>query len=467
MKDRSFHRLRTLQGPVALSILFLVTIALWLEAAPPGGWFGGASRSLSALGLAVGLVGYTSFAANLLLGARLPSLDRFFGGLESMYRVHRINGRFAYAALALHVALILCSRAVDDVGAALALLSPAAGATVLAGVAAFVAMSVAIALTLRARLTNETFIYVQRSFGLIFMAGALHAFLTPGAKASSSALTAYLAGLSILALAAFTYRSLFGNLLVRRYDYVVSSVVELDPAVVEISLAPTDRALTARAGQFVFVTFYSDRFNAQFHPMTVMPEGDTAVIVLRPGDARHQFHPFSLTSPVGARELRLVVKAVGDFTSALHELEPGAVARVEGPYGDFSYRNVPGRRQIWVAGGIGITPFLSMARSLRADDGYRVDLLWGVNDRTQAFFADELRSIEAGLEGFGFVLVPEDERGFIDARMLLSAASGDVAEFLIVGPPPMERALRAQLLEAGVAEGRIHSERFAFGPPRA
>lgn len=463
---RSDQAARSIRGPAALLLLYLVPVALWLDAMPPELWWGRGSLWASATAVAAGLVGFTSFAANLVLGARLPLVDRFFGGLESMYRIHRVNGRFAYLTIVVHLCLTVGARTVDGPGEGLRLLLPAAGFGLFVGVVAFAAMSIAIGLTLYARLTNEAFIYVQRSFGAVFMAGALHAFLVPGAGRGETAITAFLAIVATVAVGAFAYRSLLGDLLVRRYDYLVSTVVELDPAVVEISLAPVDRALTAGAGQFVFVTFYSDRFNAQFHPMTVTPEGGAAVIVLRPGDARHQFHPFSLTSPAGARELSLVVKAVGDFTAALRQLEPGAVARVEGPYGDFSYRNVPAKRQIWIAGGIGITPFLSMARSLSADDGYRIDLFWGVNDRTQAFFADELRSIEAALDGFTFELVPEDERGFIDARMLLLDDADDAVQFLIVGPPPMERALRAQLLREGVAERRIHSERFAFGPPR-
>lgn len=456
---------RNLQGPLLLGLVYLVPLILWADAVAPSMGRGGSGTVLSSLALGVGIAGYSAFSANVVLGGRLPVVDRFFGGLEAMYRVHRVNGRIAYLLVATHVVLVLASRAVDSWSAAFRLLSPSADGSVVLGALAFVAMSASIAATLYARLTHETFVYVQRSFGVIFVVVGAHVFMTAGAKASSRALTLYLAVLGTAAVAAFVYRSLFGNILVRRYDYLVASVTALDENVVEIAMEPVDRALSARPGQFVFVTFYSDAFNAQFHPVSIEAGEGSAVIVLRPGDARDQFHPFSLTSPGGSRELRLAIKAVGDFTSGLRKLDAGAAARVEGPYGEFSHLNMPRPRQVWLAGGIGITPFLSMARSLTGDR-FDVDLYWGVNTRPQAYFAEELAAIAATVDGFRFHLVVEETDGFISPEMVAETFGYEGAEILIVGPPAMEAALRARFLDAGVPERSIHSERFAFGPRR-
>lgn len=455
---------RNLHGPVLLGLVYLAPLVLWADAVGPSLGRSGAV-TLSSLALGAGIAGFSAFAANIVLGGRLPVVDRFFGGLEAMYRVHRVNGRIAYLLVSSHVVLVLASRAADSWSAVVQLLSPSAGAPLVLGALAFVAMSASLAATLYARLTHETFVYVQRSFGVIFVIAGTHVFMTAGAKASSSALTIYLAFLAAAAVAAFLYRSLFGNILVRRYDYVVTAVTPLDTNVVEIAMEPLDRSLRARPGQFVFVTFYSDAFNAQFHPMSIEAQEGSAVIVLRPGDARDQFHPFSLTSPGDSRELRLAVKAVGDFTSGLRKLEAGAAARVEGPYGEFSHLNMRHSRQIWLAGGIGITPFLSMARSLTGDR-FDVDLYWGVDTRGQAYFADELHALSARLEGFRFHLVVEETDGFISPEMVAETSGYEGAEILIVGPPAMERALRERFVEAGVSERSIHSERFAFGPRR-
>ncbi|MFP5350994.1 MAG: ferric reductase-like transmembrane domain-containing protein [Actinomycetota bacterium] len=453
---------RRWRGPLALAALTGAPVVLWL-AGDPGPLRGDASRWLSSLAVAAGLMAIAAFALNVVLGARLPWVHRAVGGLEPLYALHRANGRVVYGFVMLHVCLVLASRSVVSLEQVPRLFWPSPSGALLIGVVAFVVMTIGIYLTLYARLTHESFVYVQRVLGGTFALAALHVFLTNRAVSSSPLLRGYLFVLGTGAVLAWIYRSVLGNLLVRRFDHVVTEVRRLDPEVVEITMGPVDRALHAKPGQFVFVTFYSDRFNAQFHPISMRATGSSAVIELRPGDSRDQFHPFSLTSTPNDRELRLVVKAVGSFTRALHLLEPGAAARVEGPYGGFSYLNVANPRQVWLAGGIGITPFLSMARSLEPG-GRQILLMHGVKTRAEAFFAEELREIETRVPDLRVLIVPEDETGFINAGMIEKEFGLEGTDFFIVGPPAMEEALFRQLVAKGVPEERIHSERFAFGP---
>ena len=453
---------RTLRGPLALAFLTTAPVLLWL-AGEPGPLRGDASRWLSIAAVSVGLMAVTAFALNVVLGARLPLAHRLLGGLEPLYALHRVNGRVVYGLVLLHVCLVVASRSAVSFEQVGRLFWPWPTAGVLVGLIAFLAMTIGIYLTLYARLTHETFVYVQRALGGTFALAALHVLFTNNAISSSRLLKGYLAVLGGLAVVSWIYRSVLGSLLVRRFDYVVTEARELDREVVEITMAPVGRALQAEPGQFVFVTFYSDRFNAQFHPISMRASGNSAVIELRPGEAREQFHPFSLTSTPNDRELRLVVKAVGSFTRALHLLEPGAGARVEGPYGEFSYLNVDNPRQVWIAGGIGITPFLSMVRSLEPG-GRQILLLHGVKTRAEAFFADELEEIALRVPDLRVQIVPEDEAGFINAGMIEAQFGLVETDFLIVGPPAMQEAVSRQLAAKGVPETRIHSERFAFGP---
>jgi predicted ferric reductase len=311
------------------------------------------------------------------------------------------------------------------------------------------------------------FIYVQRSFGIIFLIASLHVFMTSGIKASSPALTIYLGVLAAAGVAAWIYRSVFGNLLVRRHDYLVTGVRQLDKWVVEITMTPrAGRPLDYIPGQFVFVTFFSSEFNAQFHPVSIEHEGEYAIVTLRPGEVSNQFHPFSLTSAPGEGNLRIAVKAVGDFTRAMHKLGEGAVAKVEGPYGGFSHLKVPRKRQVWVAGGIGITPFLSMVRSLNGS-GHQIDLYFGVKSLDQSYFLAELLALDRTKDDFRLIHVPEDEIGYITADRI-EETTGDLksVDFLLCGPPPMVKNLRGQLIDKGVPRSHIHFEKFALGQPR-
>jgi predicted ferric reductase len=343
-----------------------------------------------------------------------------------MYGVHRINGQLAYALLLCHVALMLASRATLSLTTALDLIGPGAGWTVFAGVLAFIAFTISIALTLFVRLGHEVFVYVQRSFGFIFLLACYHVFTTHGAKAQSPALDWYMAALATLGVAAFAYRSVLGNLLVRRHPYRVAAANRLAEFVTEVVMEPLARPLAFTPGQFVFVNFRSLAMSEALRPLELSMEHQ--VFSFRAGEVGNQ-----------------------------------ARAVVEGPYGSFSHRNVPRDRQVWIAGGIGVTPFLSMARGLGDHDRLDVDFYYCVEREQEAHFLDELRTIAARRPGFRVAVVPRDRDGFLSVERL-AAEQPDLraADVLICGPPVMIESLRAQLTAVGVPPEQIHAEEFGF-----
>jgi predicted ferric reductase len=417
---------------------------LWAATAPLDTRFDGRFQTLTSIAVLLAYAGTAAFALNLVLGARLRVVEALFGGLDRMYRAHRVNGQLAFALLLGHVVLILASRATISSETALDLLGPGAGWTVFAGVLAFAGMTVAIVLTLLVRLNHELFVYVQRSFGVVFLGATYHVFTSSGARGDSQALNVYLAAIATLGIAAFAYRSVLGSLLVHRRRYRVRGVNRLDENVTEFELEPVEQPLAFTTGQFVFVCFHSPALDERFGLLL-----------------RNQFHPFSITSAPDEGMLRITVKAVGDYTRAIRLLEPGAEAVVEGPYGSFGAQTT-NERQVWIAGGIGVTPFLSMSRSLDGN-APAVDFYYCVEHDSEAHFLDELRSIARAREGFRVVLVPRDTDGFLTGERL-AAENADLAtaDVLVCGPPAMIDSLRPQLAARGVVRKRFHAEEFGF-----
>jgi predicted ferric reductase/mono/diheme cytochrome c family protein len=454
-------KLAPLRGPLVLMALCAIPLLLWARSGPLDPRFDGSFATLESVAVLCAFAGTSAFALNLVLGARLRFVEALFGGLDRMYKAHRVNGQVAFALLLGHVALILASRATVSNDTALDLLRPGAGRTVFVGVLAFAAMTVAILLTLVVRLGHEVFVYVQRTFGFIFLAATYHVFTTDGAADESTALNVYMATLATLGVAAFAYRSLLGNVLVRRRPYTVTAVYRLDEFVTEIVMEPLRQPLRFSPGQFLFVNFRSLALGDQFRPLDVSVQRQ--VFSFRAGEVSNQFHPFSITSAPHERTLRITVKAVGDYTRALRGLEEGAEAIVEGPYGAFSHRGLPGSTQLWLAGGIGVTPFLSMARSLRYANEPAVDFYYCVERAEEAHFLDELGAIAARRGDFRVTVMARDEVGLLTAERL-AREHGDLAEreILICGPPAMIESLRSQLLAHGVPGDRIHAEEFGF-----
>jgi ferredoxin-NADP reductase len=124
---------------------------------------------------------------------------------------------------------------------------------------------------------------------------------------------------------------------------------------------------------------------------------------------------------------------------------------------------------VFVAGGIGITPYHSMLRYF-ADTGapYRATLVYSNRDRESAPFLDELGDYEGTLPNFRLVLTMTDDSGwdgetrYIDAEMLRDHLGElDSYTFLVTGPPPMVESVAEKLTGAGVPEEQVLPERFS------
>ncbi|MGH2827309.1 MAG: ferredoxin reductase family protein, partial [Actinomycetota bacterium] len=409
MKLWRMRRASSYLGPVLIVVACALPLALWAQAAPFGLRFGDSAATLRSIAVLCGLAGITAFACNLVIGGRFAVLEPLFGSLDRMYRVHHRTGVTSFLLLLAHGALMLASAATDSLGAAVRLVLPSPNWTVTLGALALLAMSIVIGLTLYARLGHEVYLWVHRFFGAVFALGALHAFRTPGTKALSPALTIYLAIAVTAGFAAYAYRSLLGDLLVRRRYFRVTGINRRGGEVSEITLDPLDSQLDFTPGQFVFLTFQSRSMSEQFRPFSREREGQSELVSLRAGAIRKQFHPFSITSSPARRELQVAIKASGDYTGALRHLEVGDQAWIEGPYGRFSHLHVESRRQIWIAGGIGVTPFLSMARSL--EPSYDVDLYYATKSRSVAYFIDDFEALARDHPGLHLTVYPEDENG--------------------------------------------------------
>lgn len=450
------------RGPAVLGVVVLIPVVLWFTAAPLDTRFLDARTTLTSIAVVCALAGTTCFAMNLLLGARLHLVDHLFGGLDRMYQTHRINGRVAFLLLLAHGVLIVASRATTSLDSAIGVLTGDEGWTVTLGVIALIAMAAAIYQTLYVRLNHELFVFVQRSFGVIFLIAALHVFRTPGTKALSPALTYYLFAVAASGILAWLYRSILGDQLVRKHEYRVSKVNRLDQSVTELTLTPEDRPLEFTPGQFAFITLYSKEMEKIFHPFDVVYDGGNAVFTMRSGAVRRQAHPFSITSSPGDRDLKVAVKALGDFTRALRSVEHGAFATVEGPYGAFSHIKIPNRKQIWIAGGIGITPFLSMARSMTGTE-FEIDFYYAMETGDEGYFLDELWEIADKNPRMKVIPIRRDRLGYMTA----DDVAGVTKDFkdrniLICGPPPMIDGLTAQFVAMGVPRNQIHFEKFGF-----
>jgi len=188
-------------------------------------------------------------------------------------------------------------------------------------------------------------------------------------------------------------------------------------------------------------------------------------------DGKDVVRCYSISSPPAARGyLEISVRKQGLVSNALHAMvRPGSMLSVRAPAGAFVYPGGDDRPLVLLAGGIGITPLMSMLRHALLNEPTRpVALLYSARELADFAFRDELLTLARRHDDLRLVFAatrgeapPDVHRGRIDAT-LLSSAVPDLqhAISMICGPQAMIDDLTATLHGLGVAADQVRSERF-------
>ena len=421
-----------------VTILAFIPILLWLNVPSSQSRLAGFSTILASLGQLFGLVGVVLFSINLILSARLRLFDRYLNGLNNVYLKHNQIGQIALILLLFHPLLLISKYSVNIHEAALFLWLSDDWA-INWGILALGIMIFLIVITLYLMPKYNIWKWTHKFLGLAFFLAALHVWLIPSDVSIYLPLRIYIISLAGLGLAAFLYKSILGRFLIKKYKYVVTDVKLANNLVIEIILRPQTEKITFSPGQFVFLNFKDSRIGLESHP-------------------------FSLTSAPTDNEITFLIKNLGDYTKTLNDLTLGTIAEVEGPFGNFSFEKTIRKSQIWIAGGIGITPFISMAKDLPLDQGYKIDLLYCVRNENETVKFDLLENISAMSNGcFRVILFCSNSSGRITIDSIKNLAGSILEkEILICAPPAMIQSLKKTLTLNGVARKYIHSEEFSF-----
>ncbi len=418
---------RPIAGTLIIASVALMPVVLW-------SLFGWRDITWDVIARWAGLIGLSLLSVNVILSARLKILGKLFHGLDRMYRVHHIIGCLTLLALLLHSNILILLHTNISVRAGYLFLTDTSDLGLIAGRFGLLLLISAMIVVLYFKVKYQWFITAQRVMGAVVFVGGYHALFVNGSDIRRiTPLFIYMLALGGTAAAIYLYRSVFHRSLQRPYDYVIESV-NVKELVTIVTLKPLSNPLQHYAGQFAFV-----RFDSKAVPS--------------------EQHPFTISSGSSSDHLIFSIKNVGDYTGQVTRLKPGDQARVDGPYGQFSATKIGGEHQTWVAGGIGITPFLSMARSNL--NGIKIDLYYSVKQQSEAIFLAELEKIAAKNPLFRVFPIYTDKDGFLTAKAI-KQKTGFGHEILLCGPPPMMKSLEKQLNAMGIKKANIHYEEFSL-----
>lgn len=430
---------------LALALTYLAVVLLPLALAlDVDRRHGGAAYEVS---LATGLVALSLLAVAYVLPTRVRALSRTLG-IDVVLGVHRLVGLSALTFVVAHVVTAVAADR-DNLGL---LDVESAPNRARAAVGATLAMLLLVVTSVwRRRLIRRyeawRAVHIVLAVAAAVLAGLhvwwlRHLILAPPMRW-------WFTVVATLVVAVSLRRWVWRPLQAWRRPYVVTAVRRESPTVSTLVLHPAGhRGMRRfRPGQFAWIRMGSTPLGFEEHPFTIA------------------------SAPRRSGAVEFTIKQLGDFSSAVAEVGVGDRVWVDGPHGAFSPDHHRSQGLVLIAGGVGITPMISVLRSLAARRDCREHLLF-VSARAldELLFREEITELADRLRLRVVELLGDPHEGWTGRTGFLTAeviaehlpASRTRLDYFLCGPPAMVSAVDASLRSIGVAPRHIHTEKFDF-----
>ena len=413
-------------GVWALCAIIAIFVIVHMTSAP-------ADRHPSITGsIMLGGIAFLLMTASILLSTRLAIFEDMFGGLDRSYQVHRTAGVIASIFVMVHffTSPKELPTGADPIANAMVPSSPM-------GMLAMIFLIIGLFIALNRKIRYSTWRPLHKFMALVYVLIIAHFMTAPSVFVDHySASGLILIAAAVIGVIAMLY-SLFG---MNRRTAVAYEIEQINPMerATEVVLKAQNEGIDFKPGQFAFIEVQGKGWNEP--------------------------HPFTISSAPTANHLRFTIKVSGDWTRKVRDaLEVGTEVLVRGPYGRFDSA-IAGKNQVWIAGGIGVTPFLSTIRAMDKGDNRNITFVYATRNKDEALFLDEIQTQANDLGNFRVISLLSDEGNFANIDVLNDTLDKALKEYdyFMCGPKPMVDGLMKDLKKSGVQRRRIHTEAFEF-----
>lgn len=420
MHIRSWH--------AVLAITAISAAVVVVQVAP------GTRLTLATFSLSCGVMAFSLMGAAALLGSRWRFVESLLGGLDRVYLTHKWLGVWALAFASFHLAF----KAGIDTWDTASIITLPSFYTRLVRQLSYVALMLIVLLALNRKIPYHRWRWWHKSSGPLFLIVILHWLSIESPIALGSAAGIWLATISVLGVAGAGYKLLLYRFVSNQAEYRVVRVAP-GTAALHLEMAPTQNPVQFEAGQFAFIRMKEDGLREP-HPFTIASGSD---------DQGH---------------VHFVIREMGDFTQKLvRDTRVGMHADVYAPYGRFK-RPTAAKQEVWIGGGVGISPFISWMKDQSADGLDKVTLFYFFTPGRE-FPSSEVLADLARRRGADFMPVaagvtsPEFTRRFHE---IVKRAGAESVSIRFCGPAGLLKAFRATMREHGIPDANLQYEYFEF-----
>jgi len=424
-------------------------LGLWLLSLPPGAFDQGFWATRTTLVYGSGVLALGLMSIGVILTARPVWFETPLGGLDKFYRLHKWLGISVLGFAIMHWVLRKGPSLISEIGLFAIPPKPAHAQELETsfdlfrdlkhpaaeiGEWALYALVALVAIALWKRFPYKYFYMTHRLMPAVYLVLVFHAFILIDRSYWTKPLGPVLAVLLLTGTTAALI-SLF-----RRIGYSRKAAGQIatlslydENQVLDVGVRLETAWRGHEAGQFAFVDF----------------------------DDAEAAHPFTITSAwLDDGLLKFSIKGLGDYTRTLaSSLHVGQGVVVEGPYGRFNFQG-DGGRQIWIGGGVGVTPFIARLKQLlRLSRTDPIDLFYATSTPDNGFMAP-IRQL-AQQTGVAFHLVDGSKHDRLTIETLAAMVpEWKQADVWFCGPSGFGDSMRLAMVAQGLPTSRFHQELF-------
>ena len=420
-----------------LANIVIITIALWLGSKQDLDIL--KTQPLQALSQILALIGLVLMSITLLLSTRNKYIEHILGGMDKTYYVHRYVGSISFLFLINHP-LLLAAQYAPNAKLSLQYLLPGADLAYNLGVVALYTMILSFIFMVFIKLPYHTWKFIHQFLGVAFLLGGVHGLLITSDVSSNPLLQVWIGFFIIIGLISAFYITFLYKHIGPKFFYQIERI-ERNLDIIHIYLKPvTKRGIHFAPGQFVYMEFKNKTIGSELHP-------------------------FSISSSPNDDLLRISIKMLGDYTVKIPLLNIKDRVFIYGPYGAFG-KQIDSIIDpvVWIGGGIGATPFVSMARSRKTSATMQpVYCYYCYGSESEGVFYNELNAIAQNDPQFKFIdWCTQSNKRLTADKIAQDINLNQIVQILLCGPTAMMEGLKKQFMQLGVPEQKIRFENFSL-----